>query len=116
MLFDQIVRLELAALLQQQDGGCGELLGDRAQAELSGGSIRYLPLQVGEAVALVEQRFAAACHQHRSHECMIGKIGLNDLLHAGNRVCLGLFLRRTGSGKNKQERDAATHKFPPWMA
>jgi hypothetical protein len=46
---------------------------------------------------------------------MIADIGLNNLLHAGKRVCLGLFLRPTGSGKNKQESDAATHSVSPWV-
>ncbi len=76
-LRDLILEADLALLDQQEDGDGRELLGDRAQAEDHVGRDRHAELEVGQAVALAEDRPAALADDD-------GRSGLSGLVDGGH--------------------------------
>ena len=81
----QIVGIQFSAILKQQDGGCGELLGHGSDVESSGGRIRNAPLQVRHAIALAENGLPIFSDQHASHEHLGIDIRLYNLLETVDR-------------------------------
>ena len=59
-----VVRLQLAALFQQKDAGRSELLRDRSEAELGFRRVRYLPFQVGVAIAFIQNDLPILRYKH----------------------------------------------------
>src|SRR6185312_2184522 len=65
VLGDFIGHGQLAALLKQEDGRGGELLGDRGDLEDQVGLHRYAELQIGQTVRLAEQDLTVLRDQDR---------------------------------------------------
>ncbi len=109
---DGIVDLQLSALLQQQDGRRRELLRDRTQAKLCIRGIRDLPLDIGPAKRLIEQRLVMAGHEYRAHESIIGRLRRHDLLHARD------ILPGAGQDRRQHQPGESSHGFrtlgPGW--
>ncbi len=82
MPVDFIVQREFAILGQEQDAGGGELLGHRAEVEGGGRGDRGLVLQVGQAIALLEEDLAVLDYGHGA----AGSIGRDLLLHQDQTV------------------------------
>ena len=79
---DGLIHVELPAFLQQQNGGGGELLGERSDAELRVDGIWNGPLKIGVAVASFQNDVVALCDQYVAHEAFVIHIILDHLDHA----------------------------------
>src|SRR4051794_37352659 len=66
VLADRVLDTQLAALLQQQNRGSGELFGDRAKPELGLRRVRRLEFGVGQTVAFAENHLAIASDKGRA--------------------------------------------------
>jgi hypothetical protein len=91
VLRDRVLDPQFATLFEQQDAGCCELLGDRAEAEFGVRGIGDIPFEICRAVALVEDDLSVAVDQNRAHEVLLLHGVLNDLLDSlrVRLVCLG---------------------------
>jgi hypothetical protein len=94
VFLDGIIDFEFAALLQEKDGGRGELLGDGAEAEFCSGRVGDAPLEIGEAVGFVEDGGLVAGDEDGAHELFCGDVGLDDFFEAG-----GVCVLRSGDGR-----------------
>ncbi len=83
MARDPIVEREPALFHQLQDGGGGELLGERAEAEFALRLMRDIPFAVGEAKALAKQNGIARGNEHRAGE-EIGRDEIRDEVARGS--------------------------------
>lgn len=71
MFGDGILGGEFAFLLQEEDGGGGELLGEGGDAELGLGRVGELVFAVGEAAGRLEDNFAAMLDGDGAREMLL---------------------------------------------
>jgi hypothetical protein len=86
---DRVLELDLALLAQLHDEHRGELLGHRADAELGLRRVRDLPLDVGVADTLGEERHTAAGQKDGAAEAVhfrVRRQQLVDLLLENGRL------------------------------
>ena len=76
-------------LLQQQNRGRRELLGQRPNSILCFRAVRDAPINVSEAITLVEEQRATLCDQHRSHEDIARQISFSRRIQVCGDWCLG---------------------------
>ncbi len=74
MFADLVVEREFAGLHELQDGGRGELLGERAEPEFALRQMRNVPFAIGQSKPLPQEHLAAGCDQNRAGE----KIGRDE--------------------------------------
>ena len=72
-LAQPVLCAELAVHLQAQDGGGGELLGDRSDVERRVRLDRRAGLAIGQPIPLPQQELAMPGHQDGAGEAVVGE-------------------------------------------
>src|SRR3990170_7500507 len=92
-------------LLQEQQGGLCEALGDRSDVELTFRRVRHAQLIVGHSVALAENNLPLAGEEDNAAEVVTPDVRLDVGFHAGLEAvrCRGLLARHRQACPTKRE-------------
>ena len=92
--------LQLSILLEQENGGSAELLGQGANAEACIGCKGNLPFEIGVAITALEDELVIAGHGHHAHKSVAMLIERCSSIDAGSHGRYCLRLRRRDSQRN----------------